>query len=444
MNDSNPASYVKTQLAYNGINWREYDLTLSAYAYSIGPYGLEVLQGCPIPPQDDKDNSKYAQWHRADRLVTFYITSTQTDATRHILLGMPVAPGVATLLYKKLSDHNTGIAKTNIIELVDNLLAFEQSTGLQEFISEITYKKNQLTKAITESKLNIVDVLACKVLLDRTAAIYKPITNAIKVGSDSDDFEKCKTKLLEMGLPMERASKGTGDMAYSAAASNGQCNYCHKKGHTEDQCYSKHPDKIPNRASNHKKSDKPKSGKKANNSKNSTESTSTSAFTWKAEAKISTTVTELQLQPDEILFDLDSGATEHFVNSLNGCTNFNPTDKIRVEVADNRHITTDGSALLAGKKVHLSQHFGSNLMSINQLDNNGAKVTFHNGTVQIKYPNGKVAEGLKVNGMYKVKLSVPSTSVKKTVTLTESSSLQEKLKFLHHKLGIHLIPDYVN
>eukprot|EP01035_Chromulina_nebulosa_P028030 gene28030-36935_t len=41
-------------------------------------------------------------------------------------------------------------------------------------------------------------------------------------------------------------------------------------------------------------------------------------------------------------------------------------------------------------------------MSINQLDNTGAKVTFHNGTVNITYPNGKVAQGLKVNGMYKV------------------------------------------
>jgi hypothetical protein len=255
-----------------------------------------------------------------------------------------------------------------------------------------------------------VDVLACKVLLDRTSAAYKPITNAIKVGANSDDFETCKTKLLEMGLPMERSTRTTGDMAYSAAVNAGlQCNYCHKKGHIEDQCYSKHPDKKP-KSSNVKKGDKSKSGKKA--SSNKTETNSNSAFTWKAEAKVTSTVSGPDLKPGEILFDLDSGATEHFVNTLNGCTNFNPDDKLTVEVADNRYITTDGSALLAGKKVHLSQHFGSNLMSINQLDNNGARVTFQNGSVTIKYPNGKLAHGLKVNGMYKIKLSVPITQTK--------------------------------
>jgi hypothetical protein len=251
---------------------------------------------------------------------------------------------------KKLSDHNTGLAKTNIFELIDRLLTYEQSTGLQEFITEVAYKKNQSTKALRESKLDIVDVLACKVLLDRTTPLFKTITNAIKVGADSDDFEKCKAKLLEMGLPLERSTKSTGEMAYAAIGNLSKlCNHCHKKGHSEDQCYAKHPEKRPPPHKTGKSHNKPKSGKKAHKSDNS----NSSAFSWKAEAKISSTVPRPDVKPGEILFDLDSGATEHFVNSLDGCTNYDPDDQITVEVADNRFITTEGSAMLAGKMVYL-------------------------------------------------------------------------------------------
>jgi hypothetical protein len=95
------------------------------------------------------------------------------------------------------------------------------------------------------------------------------------------------------------------------------------------------------------------------------------------------------IEPDEVLdlissknlitFECDSGASEHFVNNAHLLTNYDSTDRIVVELADQSSVSTQGKGSIGSKlsHVHVISSFGSNLLSMILLYKEGKATLFH-------------------------------------------------------------------
>jgi hypothetical protein len=84
-------------------------------------------------------------------------------------------------------------------------------------------------------------------------------------------------------------------------------------------------------------------------------------------------------KPGIITFEVDSGASAHFVTTKTGLDGFDPTSSICVEVADQRSMLTSGKGHIANKvqDVHVAPDFGNNLLSVMSLYKDGLATIFH-------------------------------------------------------------------
>ena len=85
------------------------------------------------------------------------------------------------------------------------------------------------------------------------------------------------------------------------------------------------------------------------------------------------------LSTSVIRFEIDSGASAHFVNSSAGLDHFDSRQTMTVQVADQHSLRTAGVGDIQGKikAVHVVPEFGTNLLSVLSLYKEGLATLFH-------------------------------------------------------------------
>lgn len=149
---------------------------------------------------------------------------------------------------------------------------------------------------------------------------------------------------------------------------------------------------------------------------------------------------------DEVIFDIDSGASDHFVNSKKGLRNFDPTKTINIKVADRRKLTTSGKGDIPGKlhQINLVPASGSNQLSIHRLYKEGKATLFHPSfeVLIAKASDMKIAcptpicRGFVEDNSFKIRVKVnkdAKTSYADAVTVRTAKSNSESA-ILHAKL----------
>ena len=213
-------------------------------------------------------------------------------------------------------------------------------------------------------------MIAQSVILDRLKPEFDQFKQSL-LFDDALTLDTCTAKLLEAGerlnfegeidatrvsmqalavnQPASRRNKKDGAGAGPGAGrtdANGKmlvCRHCKKEGHTQDRCYTLHPEL------------KPKGGQKGDAKK-------AAEHVW----SVSSTAKVVTQLPGYITFEVDSGASDHFVNTLAGVSEFDRSKTIEIVVADGRALTTGGTGCLPGRlpTVNYVPSFCTSLLSV--------------------------------------------------------------------------------
>jgi Reverse transcriptase (RNA-dependent DNA polymerase)/Integrase core domain/GAG-pre-integrase domain len=200
-----------------------------------------------------------------------------------------------------------------------------------------------------------------------------------------------------------------------------KCKHCDRKGHIEADCWTKYPDKRPER--------KEKNGSK------------------KSEAKYAMSAHRISSQPtkaDESYWYLDSGASEHFSPFKDLFTEFKELDKpCEIITAEGTSVKGIGigtimiNAIGAEDAINtLSLHnviyapkMDANLLSVSTLYDKGYEVSIKpgNGT-RVLFDSNVIAETVREGRLWRL-LTVPSTAVAK------AAIGKEEMDVWHRRMG---------
>jgi len=403
-----------------------------------------------------------------DKSIGIFITSTlQENAINHIR-HLPVRHGLQ--IYQALASHYESRSTSSTKQVIRDLIQMKQGDeSVAGLIDKVRRKRNTLNRIQTARKeFNLTDELATMALLDGLKPEYSTIKDLIALSQSDDtpiEFERCvqivNSKAEQIESQRARASASARSVS-TAPASHPQiqapviCTYCGKNGHTEDVCFKKkREDKKPKAktTSSTPASDKPDSATTASSDSTDTPPVTHVAWTAKTTAcatrrsyaqvvatprpfhKALSARTAFTGPPAEIIhFDIDSGATDHFVASPEGLSDFKPDQTITIETANQEKVTSRGCGSIPGKidPVHVVPSFGTNLLSVYQLCRTGHKVTFlPDGTVPITLNGKPVCQGALEGNTYRLHLTNLHASGAKSSKLDQSALIQ----LWHRRLG---------
>jgi hypothetical protein len=343
------------------------------------------------------------------KAMSFYLRASQSPATVHLLVR--VAETDAREAWRVLQDYYESKSRASIKQLLTRLVKLKPTSDLAKFIEEVFQLRGQLETAIADKGISLMDIIVQMVLIDGLPANYEVLKTSMLL-NDKLTIDECRSHILEAAERQKfRDEEETTQSAFSVKQSGGGstnqrrgqvCSGCGKSGHPESRCFTLHPELMR----------KPAKGKKASQEKSS----GASAYAWKATA-VNSVANSSRVSPksDVISFDIDSDASHHFVKSLRGVENFNPDFSMKVEIADQSIITTSGKGSLGIlKEVHYVPSFGSNLLSVNQLNQNGIGVTLNPKEIFLMKNSQIIKRGYRDGATLKLDIEIDAGSAKKS------------------------------
>eukprot|EP00595_Chromulina_sp_UTEXLB2642_P000703 CAMPEP_0196761278 /NCGR_PEP_ID=MMETSP1095-20130614/439_1 /TAXON_ID=96789 ORGANISM="Chromulina nebulosa, Strain UTEXLB2642" /NCGR_SAMPLE_ID=MMETSP1095 /ASSEMBLY_ACC=CAM_ASM_000446 /LENGTH=950 /DNA_ID=CAMNT_0042110571 /DNA_START=657 /DNA_END=3506 /DNA_ORIENTATION=- len=270
------------------------------------------------------------------------------------------------------------------------------------------------------------DSLKQNLFLDDTLTVNsckeKIIENTERINMESTEPSAVA---LKVNNNPKKKNKGNKKQTYAP------CPTCGLTNHPEDKCFVKYPHLK-------KTSSKQSNTNTTNNSDTNAVKISKTATAWTV--KHQTNIPETTNNSNSIIFECDSGASEHFVQTPEYLDSFNSKEIIDVELADKSTITTIGKGNIGDKLkgIHVAPSFSSNLLSMIRLYKDGIATLFHpqHGVVIAKSEDMHVncSEALCIgkmeNDSFKISIksnkSVPTVSYA-TATSNSNSSLTSKV-----------------
>jgi hypothetical protein len=214
------------------------------------------------------------------------------------------------------------------------------------------------------------------------------------------------------------------------------CPHCSKNWHPAERCYKLHPELRPNQRT------KPHASQAAKRN------VLGSGSAWRAQAKKGVVTTNVTSDAF-ITFDIDSDASDHFVNTLKGIDNFDSSKSLEVELADGSVMKTEGCGSIVQRlpTVHYAPKFPHSLLSVAKLNDDNKAVLFHpvKGILLLdaSRSDNVIARGYRVGDSFKIDVQIPTESATARLTQphvsTESDiprpTTVDKIQLLHKRCG---------
>jgi hypothetical protein len=365
----------------NGDNWSDYKLKTLAYA--LKKKAFRIIEGTELAPNHaslsttagfDEAIYKKIKEDFEDRSndMYCYIINTQSQSNTHLV--RDAIFGDARDAWNKLLNFYESQSKASIKQLTYQLVEMKQgSKSVAEFVSDLFTTRNRLDEALKAKNVPLIDIITMMVMIQGLNPKYDSLKQNLFL-DDTLTVNSCKEKLIEnterinmestepvavalkVNQGVNHKNKNTKKQTYAP------CPTCGLTNHPEDKCFVKYP---------HLK----KTSTKNNNSVKITKS----ATAWTVRKPSTKTESTNQSYTDTIVFECDSGASEHFVKNPHCLDNFNPKEIIEVELADKTIVKTVGKGNVGLKLtgVHAAPSFSTNLLSMLKLYKDGIATLFH-------------------------------------------------------------------
>jgi len=474
----------KTYVKNSGTNWVEYRTQTNGFAYVVN--ADRIISGAELCPAElvlgggigqaavDARAAQIEAWHIRNRKMYHYFLTTQTKDTAYHTAEVAVGDNAA--MWAAIQKQYLTGTRAGALQVVTTISAIRQTSTTTAFCHDIKELRRDLisiqatidtTNAanaaaaaaaaaaglpvpIPQHVQTIVDLMATSSLLTGLPKEFDVTVDRLS-SELSLTFEAAVRAILEKD-EMIRQQKRTKASAFAATIPSmtalaatvpiitlGQkkghqegarlhCTYCSKPNHTEDECFSKHPDK---KAAHLKAQADARAAKEASKAraKVATEITPTKRdfdeddefFSARAARVVlapnTGRINQPPLQPptDRTNFltgSLDSAATHIFVTSSTFVEDFNPTITKDIEVADGRIVNSTGSGTINGLPVHVVPSFSSNLISVDVLNKNGIAVSLTPDDCFLYKPSdmSRVGECDRVRNGFQVRIPIHRTS----------------------------------
>jgi hypothetical protein len=409
---------MSSEVMYKNENndWPTYKYYAETYAAGIGAELIIIgREEAPIIGSANYD-SKLLAYNEKCRKMFYYLRASQTPQTRLHLQN--VETNDARGAWKALCDYYESSSNASIMQQMSRLVSLKQTDSVPMFVDELTRVRGLLDAAVKEKKLDLMDVICSTVLLGGLKPEFGPIRTILQM-DDKLKFEDCKAKVLLSAERVRIEEEGislslTNSLAFRTQSNNNttgkessrpKCTTCGKLGHTKDRCFTTHPELRP----------APRHAKKAVDAEEN-DSSCSSSHAWFVQVLHAHSVKEtISSNKDVITFDIDSGASDHFVNTLQGVSNFSADTSVEVELANGMTVSTAGVGMISERlpKVNYAPSFSQPLLSVAKLVDDGKAILFHpsRGVVLMDANNHDkvLAEGYRTGDVFKLDVRIPST-----------------------------------
>lgn len=296
----------------------------------------------------------------------------------------------AAQMYKTLCDIYDGQESRNKCNTLQDFFNYKyQGQDMTEFLSEmdsITFRLSKLGSTIEE------DMIMSKIL-SSLPETYSSFVTAWESSSDKT-LSNLKNRLL-LEENRKNCQPSTSSIAFKANTAM-QCLKCNKKGHKAKDCRSKQcsickkynhlEERCFFRDSNKNKYKKP----------------GRVAFLSSYEKNTSLS--------NQLEFIVDSGCSAHMTNNLETIKNFRSQESAICIAKSEAKILSKGIGTVEGDLCVLNNtlfvpELSQNLMSVNEITNNGGSVTFSKDTVKICKEDLTLYGKKNESGLYTVKLN---------------------------------------
>ena len=188
----------------------------------------------------------------ADSLLFYKIISAIKETILHEFINLDQPSSY--LLWVKLQKRFESQSTASVRQLLNQLLNIKQGNrSVPIYVANSQEISIRLKTIVEENRLNIIDILTTHQLisgLDQKFNLFKE--SMLSDDNNLLDLNKCISKIMDRSerLQLEnKQSQSSNQIAVLQVSSNVPpqliCNYCHRSGHIEANCYKKHPDKRP-------------------------------------------------------------------------------------------------------------------------------------------------------------------------------------------------------
>jgi len=301
---------------------------------------------------------------KANKHLFHIITGTIKDLNGFL----DIAIGNTLGIWNRLLSMHESQSQASIKQMLATLIEIKQNgKPVNEFVSDVTVLANRLKASVKEQKVDILDVLTKMQLINGLDSKYDTFKEHMFL-EESYTVDKCKAKIIETVERLNinhKYEKPSGSIAMQVGEKSSDmiCNYCHKKGHIEKNCFLKFPElnkksnnnSKPNNRNNSNHNNRNKSNSNNNNhdnndqnnkNKKAQKASSKDGLTFSSQAWMAKTLGQAKAvasEPGAIIFDIDSAADKTFkCKDGEGLDDFDPTASIDIELADTSVTKTQG------------------------------------------------------------------------------------------------------
>jgi len=445
----------------------------------------EVLEACskvrPTKPEPEKDmiredfiaidgkteadwtryriiNRRYKVWSEGNRRATNLIKRFVNDTIQSDLARYSTAKEIWDYLETTYRQNNVSPAYRLSNDLLDTSLS--NSNSVTEYLEKIVRLARELDQLGFKIPDTLITVLMLRGLSDKYNSLVSELQNYSLEQWKSD---LVKNRILTYHTPdakptasVPTTAPASANLARNQGRKRGRdkdnqgkpvCGHCGKPGHTEDECYLKHPEKQPEWF---------KRKMKKRKLKEQASSTTTVKPESASHTRISGKIIEWE-DPNtrETDFYVDSAATKHFCRNAQAFETLK-SHVIPIEVASGEKVKSVGMGpvdlplqtsdedveILELSNVIYAPDLNANLLSVDQLNESGYGVTLlPEGSEIFDISTGRhVAKIVRVNSLYKVIVQDPGDPEKaqrheRAQKIESKTSKVLPLSTWHRRLG---------
>jgi hypothetical protein len=297
---------------------------------------------------------------------------TQTISAKYLSAISKAPAGDAKQTWELLTAHFESKTRLSVQQTAARLVNLRQdSKSVIEHLSTVLTTRDLLLAALSETEdsssdsspleKRLLDAFTINAMTDGLHDRYITTKQHLLMRDDLD-IDSCYQAVLEHCRILDNgfSSNTSASSSTALAVSSQVCSECGRSGHSKDKCYRLHPELNPRHRGG---------GARAKQAQGIYPEFLASNQAWrvkvlKAEAVYRPPSTPLS--SSVIRFEIDSGASAHFVYSPIGLDHFDSHQTMTVQVVDQHSLSTTGVGEIQGKikAVHVVPEFGTNLLSV--------------------------------------------------------------------------------
>jgi hypothetical protein len=368
-----------------GDNWPDYKL--ATYAFALQENAYDIITGVeesPPFPNTGLDataaaacRARIKEFDGRRHKMFYYLVATQSPGMRYLLRS--TTPGDAKGAWDSLMAFFESTTRASIQQLAHKLVEFKQGNKqASEYVSNLLVIRDQLKSAIDARMLRaptgsttgsiLMDTITVMAMVNGLSPKFDVVKQHLLMDEELT-VERCRSRIDEAAQRLDyELAEPNATALVAHQPKSPPCPGCGKTGHSKEKCFILHPEL------------RRKTVKQVSPIDTPPVKVQYSANAWSVKVLAANAVRQPpQSKPGFITFEIDSGASAHFVTTKAGLDDYDPTSSICVEVADKRSMLTTGKGHISNKiqDVHVAPEFGNNLLSVLSLYKDGLATIFH-------------------------------------------------------------------